>query len=241
MTDIPKPIFLVAGARGGSGTSFLAMLVTNRLVRQGQVAVVDHGWADVARCFPDLPNANLTLETLDSCAQFVDFCQRFPSSTIVVNCVSKPRRGVAEYFKLVRKACKASGRSATILWALHRMSSDVDELQASLDAFPESPVHVLRNPYPRTSNPFQTFEQSMAKQLVLQRGGSIFTMPVLGDSVSALLFDEEKTFDFALSNASLGERMQAQCFDEEMTPFFEALRMARGLTGIQEPQPSERA
>lgn len=207
-----KPIYCIAGSKGGVGKSILAMGVLDFLMKNGEAPVfieTDTSNPDVWKSYKDTCRSFvLDLDDADGWIQLINHSEKNPDSPVVINTAARNNRGVERYGKTLQSTLGELNRNLVTLWVINRQRDSLELLVDYMDALPDSMVHVFRNNYFGESIKFELFNGSQVKKKIESRGGLSLDIPDLADRVADDLYTNRLSINIAATELPLGNRAE---------------------------------
>ncbi|MFY9655178.1 MAG: P-loop NTPase [Methylocystis sp.] len=219
-----KAIYVVGGSKGGVGKSLVTMgLVHNLTQRGGDVFVIDADTSnpDVFKSYENEVVCELVnLDEADGWIRFVNICDEYKGSSVVVNTAARNNVGVAAYGRTLSQSLEELERQLVTLWVINRQRDSLELLRDYIDAIPNSTVHVLKNGYFGADSKFELYNGSEVKSSVEKQGGRSLLFPDMADRVSDDLYSNRLSIARAWQTMPIGNRAELRRWLEEVSKVF---------------------
>jgi hypothetical protein len=212
-------IFLVGGGKGGVGKSLMSMALLDFLQVTGHqpfLVETDTSVPDVFKTYGEAVGGELVnLDEREGWMDLVNLVERSPESTFVINTGARNQTGITNFGRTLSKALPALGRRLVLLWMIDRKRESLELLSDFTEAIPEAAVYVVRNLYLGTEKKFELYNGSKMRAAIEARGGKSLSLPELADRVTDALNKGRLTIEKAVSELSLGDRMELERWRDE--------------------------
>jgi hypothetical protein len=219
-----KPIYIVGGSKGGVGKSLVTMALIHALTEVGEnVFVIDADTSnpDVWKCYQnEVVSELVNLDEADGWIRFVNICDEYKDSVIVVNTAARNNTGVAAYGRTLSQSLDELDRQLVTFWVVNRQRDSLELLQDYLDAIPNSTVHVFKNGYFGADNKFELYNGSDLKKAVEAKGGKSLMFPDMADRVSDDIYSNRMSIAKAWKTMPIGNRAELRRWLEEVSKVF---------------------
>ncbi|RTL80113.1 MAG: protein mobD [Hyphomicrobiales bacterium] len=219
-----KAIYVVGGSKGGVGKSLVTMGLVHNLTQRGEdVFVIDADTSnpDVFKSYENEVVCELVnLDEADGWIRFVNICDEYKGSNIVVNTAARNNVGVAAYGRTLSQSLEELERELVTLWVINRQRDSLELLQDYIDAIPNSMVHVLKNGYFGADTKFELYNSSDVKSSVEKQGGRSLLFPDMADRVSDDLYSNRLSIARAWQTMPIGNRAELRRWLEEVNKVF---------------------
>lgn len=220
-----KPIYIIGGSKGGVGKSLVAMALIHQLTAaEEDVFVIDADTSnpDVWKCYQDEVVSELVnLDEADGWIRFVNICDEYKDSIIVVNTAARNNTGVASYGKTLSHSLEELDRRLVTFWVVNRQRDSLELLQDYVNAIPDSIVHVFKNGYFGSDAKFELYNGSKVKKMIEAQGGKSLLFPDMADRVSDDLYSNRMSIAKAWKTMPIGNRAELRRWLDEVTKVFE--------------------
>jgi MinD-like ATPase involved in chromosome partitioning or flagellar assembly len=208
-------IFLVGGGKGGVGKSLMSMALLDFLHitdRRPFLVETDTSVPDVFKTYGEAVGGELVnLDEREGWIDLVNLVEKSsPESTVVINTGARNQTGISNFGRTLSKALPELGRKLVVLWMIDRKRESLELLADFREAIPEAEVHVVRNMYLGTEKKFELYNASKMKSAIEAKGGRSLNLAELADRVTDAMNKHRLTIDRAVSELSLGDRMELE-------------------------------
>jgi MinD-like ATPase involved in chromosome partitioning or flagellar assembly len=212
-------IFLVGGGKGGVGKSLMSMALLDFLGASGRcpyLVETDTSVPDVFKTYKDaVAGEPLNLDEREGWIDLVNLVERRPDDPVVINTGARNQTGVSNFGKTLSRALRQLGRKLVVLWMIDRKRESLELLSDFSDAIPDAEIHVVRNMYLGSEKKFELYNGSKMRAAIEAKGGRSLSLPELADRVTDAMNTGRLTIDRALTDLSLGDRMELERWREE--------------------------
>lgn len=219
-----KAIYVVGGSKGGVGKSLVTMGLVHNLIQRGEdVFVIDADTSnpDVFKSYENEVVCELVnLDEADGWIRFVNICDEYKGSNVVVNTAARNNVGVAAYGRTLSQSLDELERQLVTLWVINRQRDSLELLQDYIDAIPNSTVHVFKNGYFGADSKFELYNGSEVKSSVEKQGGRSLLFPDMADRVSDDLYSNRLSIARAWQTMPIGNRAELRRWLEEVSKVF---------------------
>jgi len=224
-----RPILLIGGGKGGVGKSLLSVALVDYVsVTDGRPFLVetDTSVPDVYKTYSgDIGTELVNLDEREGWIDLVNLVDSKPESTIVINTGPRNQTGIGNFGMTLGKALPQLKRKLIVLWLIDRKRESLELLADFTEALPEAEIHVVRNMYLGTERKFEMYNGSKMRASIEQGCGRSLNFPELADRVTDAMNKGRLTVAKAVSELSLGDRMELERWrDECKTMFSEVIR-----------------
>ena len=162
----------------------------------------------------------VNLDEADGWIRFVNICDEYKGSSVVVNTAARNNVGVAAYGRTLSQSLEELERQLVTLWVINRQRDSLELLQDYIDAIPNSTVHVLKNGYFGADAKFELYNGSEVKASVEKQGGRSLLFPDMADRVSDDLYSNRLSIARAWQTMPIGNRAELRRWLEEVSKVF---------------------
>lgn len=219
-----KPIYIVAGNKGGVGKSIVTMALLDYLKKNGNDPLfieTDTTNPDVWKSHKNtMQSTVLELDDADGWIQLINYADSNPHCPIVINTAARNNRGVERYGKTLGNTLKELDRELITMWVINRQRDSLELLLDYMDALPEGKVHVLKNTYFGEDYKFELYNNSNTRTEIESKGGKSLTVADLADRVSDDLYSKRLSIADAIKELPLGNRAELLRWRAEMGRMF---------------------
>lgn len=212
-------IFLVGGGKGGVGKSLMSMALLDFLHGSGRspyLVETDTSVPDVFKTYKDaVAGGPLNLDEREGWIDLVNLVERRRDNPIVINTGARNQTGVSNFGTTLSKALPQLGRKLVVLWMIDRKRESLELLSDFSDSIPEAEIHVVRNIYLGSEKKFELYNGSKMRAAIEAKGGRSLSLPELADRVTDAMNAGRLTIDGALTELSLGDRMELERWRDE--------------------------
>ncbi|WP_213305835.1 protein mobD [Paraburkholderia sacchari] len=205
------PIYLVGGSKGGVGKSFVALALTDYLLRRDiRAALVetDTSNPDVMKAVQDeMRCIAYNLDDADGWIGLVNFCDEQRDAVIVVNTAARSQTGVEQFGATLASALGELRRRLVVLWVINRQRDSLELLNAFSETFPDAVTNVVRNGYFGPAEKFTLYQGSQLRRSIEACGHSL-DFPDLADRVADELRSQRMSIRKAAETMHIGERVE---------------------------------
>lgn len=228
-----KPVFLVAGCKGGVGKSMVSQALVDDLLQRGEPVLLvetDTSVPDVWRACGKLPGVTaitLDLDDIDGWIALSTALSEHPRQVGVVNTAARNQPGIVAYGPVLNRALSKLNRRLVTLWVINRQRDSLELLEDYRKVLAGSLTHVLRNGYFGPTDKFELYNASPHRKAIEADGGESLTFPDLADRVCDRLYTERLAIAEALDDAAaridFGSRIELERWREEVRALFDAI------------------
>lgn len=219
-----KPIYIVAGNKGGVGKSIVTMALLDYLKKNGNAPLfieTDTTNPDVWKSHKNtMQSTVLELDDADGWIQLINYADSNPHCPIVINTAARNNHGVERYGKTLGNTLKELDRELITMWVINRQRDSLELLLDYMDALPEGKVHVLKNTYFGEDYKFELYNNSNTRTEIESKGGKSLTVADLADRVSDDLYSKRLSIADAIKELPLGNRAELLRWRAEMGRMF---------------------
>ena len=212
-------IFLIGGGKGGVGKSLMSMAVLDFLQANGRrpfLVETDTSVPDVFKTYAEAVRGELVnLDEREGWIELVNLVESSPESTFVINTGARNQTGISNFGRTLSKALPELGRKLVVLWMIDRKRESLELLADFTEAIPEAEVHVVRNMYLGAEKKFELYNGSKMRTAIETKGGRSLNLPELADRVTDAMNKGRLTIEKAVSELSLGDRMELERWRDE--------------------------
>ena len=212
-------IFLIGGGKGGVGKSLMSMAVLDFLHANGQrpfLVETDTSVPDVFKTYAEAVKGDLVnLDEREGWIDLVNLLESNPESTVVINTGARNQTGISNFGRTLSKALPELRRKLVVLWMIDRKRESLELLADFAEAIPEAEVNVVRNMYLGAEKNFELYNGSKMKTAIETKGGRSLNLPELADRVTDAMNKGRFTIERAVSELSLGDRMELERWRDE--------------------------
>ncbi len=214
-----RPILLIGGGKGGVGKSLLSMTVVDYLSfteRAPFLVETDTSVPDVYKTYQAETGGELVnLDEREGWIELVNLVEGKPESTFVINTGARNQTGVSSFGKTLSKALPQLKRKLVVLWLIDRKRESLELLADFLEAIPDAEMQVVRNMYLGSEKKFELYNASKMRAAIEQNGGRSLNFPEVADRVTDAMNKGRLTIAKAVSELSLGDRMELERWRDE--------------------------
>jgi hypothetical protein len=214
-----RPIFLIGGGKGGVGKSLMSMTVVDFLScteRAPFLVETDTSVPDVFKTYQAETGGELVnLDEREGWIELVNLVEGKPESTFVINTGARNQTGIANFGKTLSKALPQLKRKLVVFWLIDRKRESLELLSDFLEALPDAEMHVVRNMYLGTEKKFELYNGSKMRATIEHNGGRSLNFPEVADRVTDAMNKGRLTIAKAVSELSLGDRMELERWRDE--------------------------
>jgi hypothetical protein len=207
-----KPIYMIAGSKGGVGKSCVCVGVIDTLKAHGENIVLiesDTSNPDVWKMYKDhLKTVLIDLDDANGWIDFINACDEHQDAAIIVNTAARNNRGVAAYGETLNNTLAELQRELITMWVINRQRDSLELLGEYMHSLTDSRIHVVRNGYYGEEQKFELYNGSKLRSQVEKAGGKSITFPDLADRVSDDLYSKRLSIDVAMKLLPLGNRAE---------------------------------
>lgn len=211
MDTTTYPIYLVGGSKGGVGKSFVALALSDYLLRRDIHAALvetDTSNPDVMKAVQDEMHCiAYNLDDANGWIGLVNYCDEHRDAAIVVNTAARSQTGVEQFGATLAGALGELRRRLVVLWVINRQRDSLELLSAFSETFPDAVTNVVRNGYFGSADKFTLYQGSQLRQSVELRGHSL-DFPDLADRVADELRSQRMSIRKAAKTMHIGERVE---------------------------------
>jgi hypothetical protein len=214
-----KSVFLVGGGKGGVGKSLFSMALIDYLEGSGEgpfLVETDTSVPDVYKTYKDTIGGELVnLDEREGWMDLVNLLESKAESTVVINTGARNQTGISNFGKMLGMALPQLDRKLVVFWLIDRKRESLELLKNFAEAIPEAEMHVVRNTYLGTEAKFELYNGSKMKVSIEDAGGQSLNLSELADRVTDMMNKARLTIARALTELSLGDRMELARWREE--------------------------
>lgn len=216
-----KPIYKVAGGKGGVGKSTTVAGVVDYLQVKEEPTVLietDTSNPDVFKSYKDEVAVAevIDLDNANGWIDLVNICDQHRDHTVVINTGARNEKGVTSYGQTLSSTLAEMQRELVTLWVINRQRDSLELLKTYVDVMPESTTHVIRNGYFGDELKFELYNNSKTREAIEKAGGQSLLLPDLADRVSDDLFSKRLSINKALQTLPLGNRAELTRWRKEV-------------------------
>lgn len=222
-----ETIFYVGGSKGGVGKSQCCFALLDYLLDSGKKVLLletDTANPDTYKAHHSYEHEGLVceianLDVSDGWIEMVNMADQFPEYCLVINSAARSNSGIEKYGMTLRETLSELNRELVVFWMINRQRDSIELLRGFLNAFPDALVHVCRNLYFGTSEKFELYNGSKARQHIEKQGRTL-DFPDLGSRVADRLYSERLPVSMALSKLPIGDRAELRRWKNACTEMF---------------------
>lgn len=207
-----KPIYMIAGSKGGVGKSCVCVGVIDTLKARGENIVLiesDTSNPDVWKMYKDdLKTILIDLDDANGWIDFINACDEHQEAAIIVNTAARNNRGVAAYGETLNNTLAELQRELITMWVINRQRDSLELLGEYMHSLTDSRIHVVRNGYYGEEQKFELYNGSKLRSQIEKAGGKSITFPDLADRVSDDLYSKRLSIDVAMKLLPVGNRAE---------------------------------
>jgi len=220
-------IYLVGGAKGGTGKTMVCIALIDYLVCKNKniyLIETDTSNPDTYKSHQDTIKAELiNLDDADGWITLVNICDSNKDSIIVINTGARNNKGVSDYGPILSNTLKELDRELITLWVINRQRDSLELLKEYTTSIPSSDrhtVHVIKNAYFGDSKKYELYNNSKIKTGIEDAGGKSLTFPDLADRVSDDLYTQRISVEKANKELPIGNRAELLRWKGEYNKMF---------------------
>ncbi|MFI3222785.1 MAG: protein mobD [Methylococcaceae bacterium] len=220
-------IYLVGGAKGGTGKSMICMALIDYLETSSKnifLVETDTANPDVWKSHKEHFKSELVdLDSADGWIQLVNTCDSNQESIVVINTGARNNKGVSDYGAILSNTLVELKRDLVTLWVINRQRDSLELLKEYTTTMPNSEshtLHVIKNGYFGDNKKYELYNNSKIKSVIESAGGKSLMFSDLADRVSDDIYTQRISINKASRELPIGNRAELQRWRSEYKKMF---------------------
>lgn len=212
-----KPVYLIAGGKGGVGKSMLTMVVIDQLLLLGTkvlyfetdtanpdvwFSLERDGRAAPGEAIDGVVMHTVLIEEAEAWSAMINAIAEHPDHVVVIGTASRTLDAIRKNGYIMTYALPRLERELVTLWVVDELRDSVNQLKDHLEVFPDTETHVIKNSIHRDF----FYDRSEVRPLIEARGGQSLRMPRLDVSVVRSLYEDRFAISKALEVIPIGNQ-----------------------------------
>jgi len=225
-----KPIYYVAGSKGGVGKSMVATALIDYLVLAGEKLLLveadtanpDVGWTYEKE--KGLVYEAINLDDTDGWMALLEKIEEHKDKIVVVNTPARNNMGGARSGEILAASLADLDRTLEVLWVINRQRDSIELLQEFMEYMGGARIHVVRNLHHGTEVQFAAYNGSdLRKTIETEWRGTVVNFPMLAGRVADSLNMKRMSIAKGVASLPIGNRAELQRWRREAGKVFTSL------------------
>jgi NAD(P)-dependent dehydrogenase (short-subunit alcohol dehydrogenase family) len=233
-----KKIYIIKGGKGGVGKTMVSKILAEQLLEQGEnVLAIDADSANPGlhktldgrqNEYPaKLAVYTLNLKDVEGWSALITLCADLPDHTVVIDTPAGSNESIRQFAAILQSCLGELDREWVTLFAVSGQRDSVELLADYLEITPRNHVvHAVQNGWFGDARCFANFNRSKTHAKVLERKGTLVSLPALARHIVNVIDWDRLSFSQATRRLQVGDRAVLTTWLAEASATFQQVRSA---------------